>query len=44
MNTGEILLDKFCSQVFIHYRQTKDIKSKEELWDTRLELNMQWLY
>ena len=30
------LLDKFCSQVFIHYRQTKDIKSKEELWDTRL--------
>tara|TARA_A100001035_G_scaffold279817_1_gene282497 strand:+ start:1792 stop:2454 length:663 start_codon:yes stop_codon:yes gene_type:complete len=30
------LLDKGCSQVFIHYRQTKDIKSNEELWDTRL--------
>ena len=30
------LLDKFCSQVFIHYRQTKDIKNNEELWDTRL--------
>ena len=30
------LLDKFCSQVFIHYRQTKDIKSNEELWDKRL--------
>ena len=30
------LLDKGCSQVFIHYRQTKYIKSNEELWDTRL--------
>ena len=30
------LFDKFCSQVFIHYRQTKDIKNNEELWDTRL--------
>jgi len=30
------LLDKGCSQVFIHYRQTKDIKSNDELWDTRL--------
>ena len=29
------LLDKFCSQVFIHYKQTKDIKSDEDLWDTR---------
>ena len=30
------LLDKGCSQVFIHYKQTKNIKSDEELWDTRL--------
>lgn len=30
------LLDKFCSQVFIHYKQTKNIKSNEELWDKRL--------
>ena len=30
------LLDKSCGQVFIHYKQTKDIKSNEDLWDTRL--------
>ena len=30
------LLDKGCSQVFIHYKQTKNIKSDEELWDTRV--------
>ena len=32
----EPLLEGECAQVFIHYKQTKNIKSDEELWDTRV--------
>ena len=37
MNIGEPLTDKFCSQVFLHYRETKNLTDDK---DKRLGSNM----
>ena len=44
VNIENPLLDKGCSQVFIHYRQTKDLKNEEDKFDGRAKTWHAWLY